>query len=228
MEQIYEYYRNNIEAYTRRVNNLTKKIHLIGTIRLLLVAGMIADIWLLKSLDWEIIAGSICLFLIPIILLMIYHSCLAHRRDYAEMLINLGKNELKGLDYDYSAFDGAADQINGEHSFSLDLDLFGERSLFQAINRTVTFGGRELLVDWFRNPLHTQGAILQRQEAIAELSALTRLRQHFYVCGKLNPGEKDDTLAASSLTKPSFYFINSSFWKIMVWFIPIVWILFLS
>ena len=32
-------------AYTRRADNLKKKIHLLGSIRLLLVAGLIAMVW---------------------------------------------------------------------------------------------------------------------------------------------------------------------------------------
>ena len=65
------------------------------------------------------------------------------RKVYAETLIKLNEDELKGLDYDFSAFDGAADKISGEHSFCLDLDVFGDRSLFQSLNRTVTGFGRE-------------------------------------------------------------------------------------
>lgn len=128
MEKIYEYYQTNIEAYSRRVSDLKKKIHLMGSVRLLLVAGMVAAIWLFREFDWKIIAGVVLLFIIPFVALMMYHSFLAHRRNYAELLIQLCQNELNGLDYDFSAFDGAPEKINGEHSFSLDLDLFGERS----------------------------------------------------------------------------------------------------
>lgn len=41
MEEIYSYYKENIDAYTRRLGNLKKKIHLMGSIRLALVAGAI-------------------------------------------------------------------------------------------------------------------------------------------------------------------------------------------
>ena len=37
MEKIYNYYQDIVTAYTRRADNLKKKIHLLGSIRLLLV-----------------------------------------------------------------------------------------------------------------------------------------------------------------------------------------------
>ena len=36
MEKIYNYYQDIVTAYTRRADNLKKKIHLLGSIRLLL------------------------------------------------------------------------------------------------------------------------------------------------------------------------------------------------
>ena len=83
------------------------------------------------------------------------------RKVYAETLIKLNEDELKGLDYDFSAFDGAADKISGEHSFCLDLDVFGDRSLFQSLNRTVTGFGRERLASWLSNPLTDKKEIVK-------------------------------------------------------------------
>ena len=63
MEKIYNYYQDIVTAYTRRADNLKKKIHLLGSIRLLLVAGLITMVWFFKSEDWKVLAG-IALFLI--------------------------------------------------------------------------------------------------------------------------------------------------------------------
>ena len=153
MEKIYNYYQDIVTAYTRRADNLKKKIHLLGSIRLLLVAGLIAMVWFFKSEDWKVLAGIAVLFTIPFIALMVWHTKLFARKCYAEALANLCKNELNGLDYDFSAFDGAPEKSSAEHSFSLDLDLFGNHSLFQSVNRTVTFMGKEKLAGWFMQPL---------------------------------------------------------------------------
>ncbi len=145
MEEIYSYYKENIDAYTRRLGNLKKKIHLMGSIRLALVAGAILSLWIFRDESWQCLTGITFAYIIPFALLMWYHNKMYARKVYAETLIKLNEDELKGLDYDFSAFDGAADKISGEHSFCLDLDVFGDRSLFQSLNRTVTGFGRERL-----------------------------------------------------------------------------------
>ena len=86
MEKIYNYYQDIVTAYTRRADNLKKKIHLLGSIRLLLVAGLIAMVWFFKSEDWKVLAGIAVLFTIPFIALMVWHTKLFARKCYAEAL----------------------------------------------------------------------------------------------------------------------------------------------
>ena len=171
MEEIYSYYKENIDAYTRRLGNLKKKIHLMGSIRLALVVGAILSLWIFRDESWQWLTGITFAYIIPFALLMWYHNKMYARKVYAETLIKLNEDELKGLDYDFSAFDGAADKISGEHSFCLDLDVFGDRSLFQSLNRTVTGFGRERLAGWLSNPLTDKKEIVKRQEAVKELSS---------------------------------------------------------
>ncbi len=224
MEKVYQYYKDTITAYTRRTNSLRKKIHLMGTIRLALVVALIAAIWMLKAEGWMVLTGAVVSFIIPFVALMIYHTFLSSKKTYAETLVALCENELKGLDYDFSAFDGAPEKSSADHSFSLDLDLFGNRSIFQSINRTITQIGKERLADWFTQPLTDKEEILKRQEAIRELSTLTQLRQHFYVTGKLQPGEKGDIRTLISLTHHKPVFTTSLLWKGLIWIIPAIWL----
>ena len=225
MEKIYNYYQDIITAYTRRADSLKKKIHLLGSIRLLLVAGLIAMIWFFKSEDWKVLAGIAVLFITPFIALMVWHTKLFARKCYAEALANLCKNELNGLDYDFSAFDGAPEKSSAEHSFSLDLDLFGNHSLFQSINRTVTFMGKEKLAGWFMQPLTDKTMIVRRQEAVRELESFTQLRQHFYVTGILHPGNQSDQQLITLLGKAAPCLINSKIWKLLIYLIPSIWLL---
>lgn len=224
MEKVYQYYRETIAAYTRRSDGLKRKMHLCGTIRLLLVAVLIAAIWLLKAGSWQILAGTTVLLLIPFIALMVYHTFLSGQKDYADTLIRLCNDELNGLEYDFSGFDGAPEKSSADHSFSLDLDVFGNRSIFQSINRTVTTIGKETLSGWFIHPLTDKEDILKRQEAILELSMQTQLRQHFYVTGKLQPKEKGDINTLIALTRHTPSFMTSKLWKSMIWIIPAIWV----
>lgn len=225
MEKVYAYYRENIEAYTRRSNGLKKNIHMAGTVRLALVVGAAITLWLCKGESAPILTGITAAYLLPFALLMVWHNRLSAQKTYAEALLQLNQNELKGLDYDFSAFDGAADKCSGEHSFSLDLDLFGERSLFQSINRTATLQGRDRLADWFATPLTDKTEILKRQEAIRELASHTHLRQHFYVTGSSSKGSRSDLDMLEALGGEQSHFLGSSLWKVLIWAVPALWII---
>ena len=58
MEEIYSYYKENIDAYTRRLGNLKKKIHLMGSIRLALVVGAILSLWIFRDESWQWLTGD--------------------------------------------------------------------------------------------------------------------------------------------------------------------------
>lgn len=228
MEEIYSYYKENIDAYTRRLGNLKKKIHLMGSIRLALVVGAILSLWIFRDESWQWLTGITFAYIIPFALLMWYHNKMYARKVYAETLIKLNEDELKGLDYDFSAFDGAADKISGEHSFCLDLDVFGDRSLFQSLNRTVTGFGRERLAGWLSNPLTDKKEIVKRQEAVKELATLSALRQHFYVTGIIRQDTQDtrdnDINFMDRLTQRKHKFVDSLPWKLLIWAVPVLWI----
>lgn len=223
MEKIYNYYQNTLTAYTRRADSLKKKIHWLGSIRLLLTGGLIAMIWLFKAEEWTVLAGIALLFMVPFIALMVWHSRLFARKCKAEALVKLCQDELNGLNYDFSAFDGAPEKSSAEHPFSLDLDLFGNHSLFQSINRTVTFVGKEKLANWLTHPLTDKAMITRRQEAIRELESFTQLRQHFYVTGILHPGNQGDQQRVSLLSKTAPCLLSNTLWKLLVYLIPALW-----
>ncbi|MBK7095031.1 MAG: hypothetical protein IPH57_08285 [Saprospiraceae bacterium] len=56
------------------------------------------------------------------------------------------------------------------HPYSGDLDIFGKYSLFNRINRTITYEGQEILANWLGFPEKLPETILKRQAAIKELS----------------------------------------------------------
>lgn len=225
MKNLSTYYQELIHTLSTEKNQVNRKIHIIGTIRLLLVIGALLMLYGFHQEGWYIIMGIILLFGLPFIGLMIFHNRLFFRRKYIDTQSELLVNEQKGLDLDYQAFDGGSEFIEGEHSFSLDLDLFGNKSLFQAINRTVTVEGKKRLATWLKQPLDQKNDIYQRQEAIQELSKQPKQFQSFYTNGKMTQEESNSLHKMEDLIQESSFFSQSSFWKIMIWIIPSGWIL---
>lgn len=92
------------------------------------------------------------------------------------------------MQYDFSDFDDGKEFINPSHLYTLDLDVFGEHSLFQYINRTATPIGKQHLANWFNAHLENKAAIDHRQEAIRELSTDLEYRQQIRLLGLLYKG----------------------------------------
>lgn len=225
MKKIIDHYNKTINEQEKLVREIKHKIHLLGTARLLLVGCMILFIWLFKSsVWWELMLLELCL-VIPFVAMMVWHTKLFAKRQYTEALIRLCENEIKAINYDFSAFNGAPNKINAEHSFTLDLDIFGAQSIFQSINRTVIESGEEKLADWFIHPLQNKEQIEERQKSIEELGRMTDLRQHFYVVGSLKKYDRTNSSSAGFLSFPDLYFSKKNIWRILSWIVPCGWLL---
>lgn len=189
LEQVIASYQAIIVTEQVKLDKLKSKIFKIGSLRLAVVVACAIGIYLLWF-DGTSILLCIVATIIVFLALLKYHNKLFIQKRYCELLIENANNELKGIAYDFSVFDGAEDKIDPLHSFSYDLDLFGNRSFFQTINRTVTNYGREKLVDSFLHPNDRHQSIAKSQAIVKELSQRTEFTKHFRVAGQL--AEKGD------------------------------------
>ncbi|MDR2534082.1 MAG: DNA mismatch repair protein MutS [Tannerellaceae bacterium] len=228
MEEVIAWYESVAAECETRAGRLHRRIHTIGTVRLLLVAAAIAVIWKLWGSDWLILLGATLVFAVPLVLLFIYHDKLAVAKEREEIRINLCRNELKAINYDFSAFDGAPERINAEHPFAADLDMFGDYSIFRSMNRTVTFMGKKQLALWLENPLRQKAEILQRQEAVRELSQATTLRHDFFVEGSMSRGKSGDVDLLNRLANMPKVFSLRSFWTWIARIVPFAWLILIT
>lgn len=188
LDKVIESYEQISETEKIKLEKLKRKIFQIGSLRLAVVlfcSFTIYYFWFntLPILSSIIICSILFLFLLK------YHNRLFYQKRYCELLIENAENELKAIDYDFSAFDGASEAENSNHSYSLDLDLFGQHSFFQSVNRTVTSYGKSKLIDKFLNPSDKKEEILTNQSIIKELSYKTDLQNHFRAVGQMSATE---------------------------------------
>lgn len=209
--------------------NLTifkRQIFRIGTLRLFVVVACVALCYYL----WGNMLAVIADLLVGLIIFMClakYHNKLFAKKKYAEIIINNAENELKGLNYDFTAFDGANEMVDSTHSFSYDLDLFGNRSFFQSINRTVTEYGKNALIKTFVRPFDTKLKIIDRQQAIKELSTKNELITRFRAKGMM---VEDRNLDIKNFPKQFNYSkpISTTFWRFMPFIAPVLFFTFLG
>ena len=223
MEELIDFYNSRISTYTTVLERLVKQIRLFGTLRLLVFCGATIMLWLTRHTGWMIPVAITTAFAVLFVALVVVHAGLYRKKAYTQTMIRLNVDELRCINYDFSAFDGAPEAIDHQHAFGPDLDLFGNASLFQSLNRTVVASGKSLLRQWFENPLTDANAIRKRQKAVQEMAAKALFRQHFYVAGS-NAGHADDAAALQKLSARQACFSTSIVWKAMVWVIPALWI----
>ena len=174
LEQLSAGYRDRAQRAAQALGRLQRLIYRIGTLRLLLFVAGVAGLIVLRAESWAVLAAVAVVTFVPFLALVTYHNRLFARKDYLEKEKEVNEQELAALDGDTSAFDDGQTYADPAHLYAFDLDVFGPRSLFQAINRTCTGPGRNRLAAWLGQHLEQKEAIEARQAAVRELAGELR------------------------------------------------------
>lgn len=216
------HYTERLQQTEAELKNVRKNITRISIIRVFLfVAGIAGVIHFFHSESWKIIL-TLCLTFLPFFVLIKIHDRLFRRREWLETQARINREELQGLQGDYSCFDEGKEFIDPEHFYSFDLDLFGRRSLFQAINRTCTSFGKEQLANWMKNHLANKDAIETRQAAVVDLSSRTKFREQFRVTGLVNEGSANDGIDIRIWSESPSRYLHAPWVKGFVWGVPVI------
>ena len=217
-----KYYQEKLDKAIKKSERTQRNILHISLLRVLIfILGFIALCYAYEQ-GGTVIGGILLSTFIPFLLLMKLHNRLFHQKEWHETSIRHFQAELEALKNNHSAFDGGKERIDATHPFSLDLDVFGEHSLFQSLNRTCTPFGKETLSQWLCQPLDNKEDIENRQKAVKELSRYNEFRETFRITGCLN---KNDETTMSDLRKwielpPIFLQKRSNQW--ICWAVPCI------
>ena len=222
MEALIRFYDERIAQHRATLEALKRKIYHAGTLRLLIVVAALVAVWIARGAGWAVLTSIAVACVVPFVALMVYHNRLAVQRDFAAELLRLNEAERRAIDYDFSAFDGGGEYADAAHPFALDLDVFGEQSLFRSLNRTVTSAGQSLLAQWFMRPLTERAAVLRRREAIRELADRPDFRQCFYATGIASKGQRAG--ASDEWMKGMPHFADRAVWRVLKVLVPVLWI----
>jgi DNA mismatch repair ATPase MutS len=118
------------------------------------------------------------LFFVGFLFLMRIHSKLSFQKELTKAVLKINEDEIAYLKREKLPFENGIEFNDFHHPYAYDLDIFGEHSLFQNLNRTATFIGKKTLANKLLN-LFSNETILENQEAINELKAKIDWRQDF-------------------------------------------------
>src|SRR4029079_15298445 len=90
--------------------------------------------------------------LLGFLLFIRLYDKLQNQATFYSELVKLNKNEINFLNGLPSVYPDGTEYIDPHHSYSYDLDLFGEGGLFPYLNRTSTLFGKNALANSLLNP----------------------------------------------------------------------------
>lgn len=221
-------YRETVRRAELKLKEVRQQIYRISILRLVLfIAGVVGVIYF-WSAGWLSVTLTACATFIPFLFLIKHHNKLFYKKDYLEKKIDINKQELEALNYNISAFDGGKEYIDATHLYTYDLDVFGEHSLFQYINRTSTLIGKKRLASWFNAHLTNKTGIEERQAAVQELTPQLRMRQQFRILGLLYKGQPADEEEIKAWAQSPSYYRRSAFFRSLPFIVPAINIAFIA
>lgn len=218
--QAREFYQKRVENITDALKQSKRSLRLLVIIRLITFLLIFPSVFFL--LPKMLIPGVLLavFFLITFLFLIKVHLKRDLKHKHLNELLKINLLELEALDYKYNSFDPGEEFIDTSHSFSYDMDLFGEGSVFQFLNRTVTFMGKSFLAGFMTRESLDPNQISERQTAIKELSSMPEILQDFMGLGKINSeGSHDNAILNDWISQPNFY-LNRKFFLYLAYLLP--------
>lgn len=157
------------EAVLKKDNNAFSRVG-YGKLILLLAFGICLYFTFIGDNLREFVLADIVLLLAQIVL-WVHQGRLQQRIDFSKGIIASNSRNIDRLTGKWIDFsDVGREFIDPDHPYGSDLDVVGKKSLFQFLNTTGTWHGRQAFAGDLLAPNYTKHELLQRQEAIRELS----------------------------------------------------------
>lgn len=215
------HYTERLSLTAGQLQQVKKQIFRISMLRLALFIAGIAGLYFFFN-QTTLLIICICLTFLPLFILVKIHNRFFIRKEWLETQARIIQEELQALSGDYSSFEDGKEYVNPEHPYSFDLDIFGRRSLFQSINRTCTFFGKNRLAKWLQNHLHEKTSIEKRQEMVREISEHTLFREQFRVAGLVHHGQSSDGEKIQAWSQSPAQYLHAGWVKAFIWGVPVI------
>ncbi len=141
---------------------------------------------------------------------------------HLQNLVKINEDELMALDGKLDNFKTGSEYQDYHHAYSYDLDIFGEHSLYRLLDRTGTVPGKDQLAEELLYPEQDREVILNRQQAIQELSINIDWRQDFLATARQIEFEKDETRELKNWLKGKDHFSGNRIYPILFILAPII------
>jgi len=202
--------------------------NILGYSKLFLVFAMLVLMYFNVSRGFPpmLVIASIATFVL-LVVLWIRHINVQDELDHAEGIIRICKQSIDRITGEWTSFaDTGAEFSCAEHAYAGDLDIVGSKSLFQFLNTTNTWHGRQRFADDLLHPRYEPIELQKRQEAISELSTDTDFSNKMQYClSKI--GADPAAVALVRKLEDKTPFMKSKLIKMLLIYIPAITLAFI-
>src|SRR5690606_13414884 len=122
-----------------------------------ILLGGFALFQVIQSQEVILTLGVFILIIILFSWLVYLQSKVRKVKIHTENYLKVNENELQiRQDRSKNMYSAGSRYINDKHPYSSDLDIFGELSLYQLVNRSATVGGNKKLAEWLSTPANKE------------------------------------------------------------------------
>ena len=216
-------YKNQITLVEKTISDLKKSVNTLSFLRLGVFLLAIILVYVLFNL------GVLALVIHAFVSITIFLFIVSKQAKTQDLLtfhqnqLLLLQNEVNIIENKPNLYDDGTKFENPNHAYTDDLDVFGKRSLFAYLNRTITSKGNSILASWLQKE-SDKNSILNRQVALDELSLQHQnnldLRAKLYALKNTDLEKLQNDLAHKLPTLTGF--IQSKKINIILIFFPIL------
>lgn len=221
-ENLHAEYRERADRFTLKLQKVRQRDLQIAWLRaLIFVAALLLVIFFVKK---SAVAG----IYLPLILVFAFiylvqvSARLGVRIRHLRKLVQVNLDEQAFLNGDLSAFHPGSAYIDYHHAYSYDLDIFGDHSIYRMLDRTGTVPGREKLADILQHHETDPTTILNRQQAVQELTNRLDWRQEFLATARQIEFEKDETAELKRWLNSADLFLSGALYPVLFVLIPVI------
>lgn len=211
--EIKNFYDQRISHYKSEADKYTAKVRNSNIFRgLSFLAGAISAV-VLANFSLLLMTSAIIICTAAFLIFVAQNAKFQHLKTYNLAMLKINEDERKAMDNDNSSFKTGEEFISKSHNFGYDLDIFGNNSIFQKLDRSATRPGYEFLANKLMNPSKEISEILEIQKNSQLFENEVDARQKFLASGRIFNGEVNKE-NIKNLAQEEYFFTKNYVWKI--------------
>lgn len=175
-------YKKRVIEFAATAAALEKKYNRFSIIRL--ITFIVAIALIILAFSYSALIGCVVLLgsTVGFGWFIFWHQEILKQKQHFEALTAINQAEIDIENGDYAKFANGKEYLDLQHPYAVDLDIFGDYSLFQYLNRTATNIGQKNFAQYLLSPVE-KTEILARQAGGLDLKNRLDWRQNFQAIG---------------------------------------------